>query len=169
MEPEHEIPQPAETGSAGKQAESTEIAAVELPTSQLQLLTTVHVLDGLAAANPSRFGGIVGTQLLLSIVSQLTIDRDQARGELREARHENTELREQLATAKSRVAVLEARAGSYSNRARFIGLCAFLGPILIGVSIEIYKNKLAELAVVVGGAGAILLATATVLMWRTGK
>jgi hypothetical protein len=167
MESENEIPQPAKTESDGSQIATTGSTSISPP--QLQRLAPVNVIEGLMAANPNRLGGPVNGPLLLSHLAMATMERNAVQAELREARAENNDLRDRLNAAERRVAVLEKSAEFAPTRTRIVGLCAFLGPVLASVAIEIYQSQLHELAYITGGVGVLMLLTAAVLMWRTGK
>lgn len=169
MEPEYETPQPTSTESDGTQETAKALATATITPPQLQRLTPVQAMEGLMAANPSRFGGVVSGTLLLSHVSLLTADRDEAKNEQKETQREIKELRGKLATADTRIAVLEERAGSASTKTRLVGLCAFLAPVLAGIAIETYKSGLVELTYIIGGVSAVMLAVAALLMWGAGK
>lgn len=160
-----EIPKPTETGSAGTQQAGTRALVTIAEESPLSGLPITQRVEGLAATRPRSMGGEVAASLLAGSFSQLSLDLQTTRDELKDTRGELKQTLNHLSDAKTRAAVFEERASAAERGRHVKNLSNTGGTVLIGIGIELYRNSLNNLGIIAGGLGFLFV----FLGWFTPK
>ena len=160
-----DVPEPTPSGVDGNQARGSSLVSA-IPSPPMQSTVVADAVDGLVATHSRNMGGDVAAKLLaasmrqtsdqLASAHQIIADRD---AEIRRCHAESSDLKIQVASLSERMSGLQS-----TYRAK--GFCTFVGTALLGLAIELYKQKLTTPSVVVGALGLALLVF--VLLPHTG-
>ena len=121
-------------------------------------LPLAQAINGLASTNSRSMGGEVGAALLAGSFAQLSSDLIDARHIVSNKDTELQRVNTELSAKTTRVAVLEERLGSLSRNQRIKQIAVFAGTVLLSVAIDLWKSNNANIAVIIGLLGAVLLA-----------
>ncbi|WP_085297051.1 hypothetical protein [Cognaticolwellia mytili] len=150
----NEIPNVDNKGSEGAQvAESKNLDVTDSPPFN----DMSQVVQGLAANHTKSLGGELASKLLAGSFTQLTKDLNESRKDVIKLRNKldakSSECQDWKETAIKRLEKLKA-----SSRVRKIGMVSItIGATVIGIGVELYKNKFNTIAIVLSALGALLL------------
>ena len=152
-----EIPDVQESGSAGTQ----EAAAAELilpeEASPFQRAPIVDAIQGLAASNPRNMGGVVMSTLLSATVSQLFVELQDAKQQLKDTQEELSGVRGRHASSLAQVAVLEERVSTHRQLKHLRNIAIVGGSVLVGVALQLGDDLSGVVRYLLGGIGLLLM------------
>lgn len=152
------IPIPQDSGSLGSQQTSSAPPVTTTPDSPLEGLPIIaRRVEGLVITHPQDMGGNVVATLLSGMLSQTSDDLQKTRIELNNAHENYSRLSQECSEAKTKSAVLQEKvdANARVQDQREIGI--FIGTVIVGIGIELYKNNIEKLGWIVGALGLLLL------------
>ena len=152
-----DIPQPDDTGSAGTQEIATQQEFLPASDGPVGGLTIAETVTGLAATKSRSLGGEVAANILASAVSQVSYDLQETRRELQEARQRLSGVQEELSKCKTEAAVLTERIRAHARGRHLKNLSITAGTTLVGISVELHRNDLVKLSLIIGGLGVLLM------------
>lgn len=149
------MPTPTDSGASGtQQGDQVPDVQVESPMTGLPIVTT---MEGLAAGHARSMGGEVTAALIVGSFKQMNHNLQEAQKELHDLRNKLEVDLGQLSDHKVKTAVLEERVKSFSRDRNIKNLCITIGMALIGIAIDLFRNNLRLLGVLMVILGVVLL------------
>lgn len=155
MNTETNIPEPADSGSNGKQVKADIVEGFVEP--QPVGRPMVKAITGLAATNARAFGGEVASALIAGATSQMAIELDQTRQELNGQRLKNEKLTSDLSNEKIKSAVLAERIDSFRSSRHLKNVGITVGSLLLGTGFQLIKSGSTAYGGAAVATGSVLL------------
>ena len=114
-------------------------------------------MEGLAATRSRSMGGEVAAGLIAGSFTQLSHELTETKGELKTTRHELKTAEQSLSDIRSQNATLTARARTVDQYKNLSNIAIFSGTLLIGLSIELYRNTFLSGAMITTVTGILLV------------
>lgn len=162
-------PEPPETGSAGIQQPGTAQIAATSQISPFEGLPINQSIEGLVAVRPRNMGGEVVAGLMAGISKQIAYDLQESRNELKETRQQLEIKRQQYEDARVEAAGLQAQLGAAEGARHLGNISIALGATILGVGIELYRDRFEKAAVIVGFAGLVIIILGWILPTYGGR
>ena len=159
------IPSPQDTGTTGTQKQTSDsVSLVESP-QPLKGLPIADAVTGLASTHSRSLGGEVAASLLASSFTQISHELQYAKLQVKDLTIELKTSEQEKHDWKEKALVLQERVEANQAIRKLGNISITLGTALVGIGIELYRNKLegvSYLCAAIGG-GLILLG------WFSGR
>lgn len=149
-----DIPNPEDTGSIGSQVSSSSDVSI-IP--ECYVGTTIpERIEGLVAQYPHRLGGEIGAQLIAGCYTQMSKELNKCQENINTLNRINSEGKEEISNLKISNAQLNERISANGRNRIIENLSITIGMALLGIAIELYKNKLNQLSCIITIMGIVL-------------
>lgn len=152
-----EIPIPQDSGASGlQQTAPTELLTLE-PERPFRGLSMAQTIEGLAASQSQRMGGVIGASIVAASYSQLTYELQEIKGELKITREELKQTLQEHSETKTKAAVLQERVDAIARNQHLRNLGIFVGTTLLTVGVDMLINNIKNFSWVVIVFGVLLI------------
>ena len=151
-----EIPEPADSGSDGKQ-EKGDFSAELVEANQLQELPMAKTIQGLAASNNRAFGGEITSALIAGATTQLASELQHSKEEHAKLKEKHEKASEKLTQSRIENAVLKEKIQSFQLSRHLSNVGIAIGTGLFGIGLEFIQNNHDGYGYVSIGTGILLI------------
>ncbi|HEX9879312.1 MAG TPA: hypothetical protein VGB25_03860 [Candidatus Binatia bacterium] len=162
-----EIPKIEDSGSKGTQETGSGEIKQVTPEFAFEGLPIVDVVQGLAASNARSLGGHVVANLVAGSLSQISIELQDARKELKAVRADLDATRDKLSCCRIDEAVLRGRISDLTQGRHLRNFAIASGTLLLPIGFELNRNNYGILSIFIGGIGLILVLMGW--LWHFGE